>query len=139
MTDGAHIGAQSMYEVYATRMGLVGGKEAFVEIVAPLLRDYYELRSKLNAVPSERKSCAERCNISADEERCIDCPERPVTSSKENYRKCFTALVTLLPMAKAAIPHPSCTVAYAVSIAQADQAINEALHQKDCPESRYGA
>ena len=47
---------------------------------------------------------------------------------KEDYRKCFTALVTLLPMAKAAIPHPSCTVAYAASLAQADQAIYEALH-----------
>jgi hypothetical protein len=49
-------------------------------------------------------------------------------SAAPDYRKCFTALVTLLPMAKAAIPHPRCTVAYAASIAQADQAIHEALH-----------
>lgn len=51
--DGASIGAQSMYEVYATRMGLVGGKKAFVEIVAPLLREFYAQRSKLDALPSE--------------------------------------------------------------------------------------
>lgn len=51
--DGASIGAQSMYEVYATRMGMVGGKKAFVEIVAPLLRAFYEQRSKLDAPVSE--------------------------------------------------------------------------------------